>query len=157
MACAKSEGACKVDFAKSLLVSNNPAPHTGQGDSTHYWTDQVGNILQLKFPAVITTAGTNSKIEPYFNLLFDGVSRSFHFLPSQLLIMCKINVKTLKKTQAQFQVHPLSPHEYPEEAVACSAATLNGLLYMCSTLEDPGKSCHTVSTLTYTMYCRQMK
>ena len=157
MACAKSEGACKVDFAKSLPVSNNPAPRTGQGDSAHYWMDQAGNILQLKFPAVITTAGTNSKIGPYFNLPFDGVSRSFHFLPSQLLIMCKIDVKTLKKTRAQFQVRPLSPDEYLEEAVACSAAALNGLLYMFSTLEDPGKSRHTVSALTYTTYRRQTK
>lgn len=82
------------------------------------------------------------------------------FLPlfaSPLLIVCKIDVATLKKTRAQFQLYPLLPGEFPEEGVACSAAAFNGLLYMVSNLENPGKSCHGTSTLTYTRYCRQKK
>ena len=69
--------------------------------------------------------------------------------------MCKIDVAALKRTRAYFQLCLLLPGEYPEEAVACSAAALNGLLYMVLTIDDPGKSRYTMSAPTYTRYHRQ--
>ena len=69
--------------------------------------------------------------------------------------MCKIDVTALKRTHAYFQLCPLLPGKYPEEAVACSAATLNGLLYMVLAIDNPGKSHYTMSAPTYTRYHRQ--
>lgn len=66
----------------------------------------------------------------------------------------KIDTATLKKTRAQFQLYPLSPDEFPEKAVACSAAAFNGLLYMAANLDDPGKSYHRMCMLTHIKYNR---
>ena len=60
LVCAKSDCTCKVNFTKSLPTSNNPAPCAAQGDLARYWMNNLGNVLELKFPAVISTNGSKT-------------------------------------------------------------------------------------------------
>lgn len=128
LACSNSPTACPPNFNEAIPKHNNPAPRRGKvPDSAHYWVDASGNILHLKFPAIISTTGQYSRLGPYFNLPPDG-----------------IDVSTLKKTRAQFELHPLQPDEFPEEAVACSASAFNGL-YFLVTEHELGLSAATVN------------
>lgn len=78
LACATSATACVADFNDTIPKHNNPAPRCGKvEDGAHYWVDASGNILTLKFPAIILTTGTFSRLGPYFNLPTNGVCHSF--------------------------------------------------------------------------------
>lgn len=129
LACSNSPTACMPNFNDTLPKHNNPAPRRGKvPDSAHYWVDASGNILHLKFPAIISTTGQHSRLGPYFNLPPNG-----------------IDVGTLKKTRAQFELLPLRPDEFPEKAVTCSASAFNGLYFLVTEYE---LSMNTVSEAT---------
>ncbi|KIM66486.1 hypothetical protein SCLCIDRAFT_21954 [Scleroderma citrinum Foug A] len=118
-ACANSATACIANFNDSIPKHNNPAPHHGKvDDAAHYWVDTSGNILTLKFPAIILTTGAHSRLGPYFNLPTNG-----------------IDVSILKKTQAQFELRPLDSPNFSNKAVACSANAFNGLFFLATELE----------------------
>ena len=71
---ANSPTACSACLIKSIPKYNNLAPQPADApDGVHYWLDDSGNILQLRFLVIVSKHSQYSHFGNYFNLPPDGV------------------------------------------------------------------------------------
>ena len=74
LAVANLPTACLAYLIKSILKYNNPAPRREDvPDRAHYWLDDSGNILQLRFLAIVNKQCQYSRLGNCFNLPSDEV------------------------------------------------------------------------------------
>ncbi|KAI9453748.1 hypothetical protein HD554DRAFT_2179293 [Boletus coccyginus] len=110
--------------AKKVAINNNPRPMRAQTrESAEYWVTNPGNILTLKFPAVLASSGLSTHIGPYFNMEFSG-----------------LDFAALKKAKAQFELGALEDVDdaswYPPEAIECCRCAFETIMSLCGEVED---------------------
>ncbi|KAG1829123.1 hypothetical protein EV424DRAFT_1344380 [Suillus variegatus] len=124
---ALSRGAFTADACseENIPVQNNPRPlRRLMGDKAEYWVNGSGDLLHMKFVARLDFHGQYSRLGPYFNLFDSG-----------------IDVASLKKTRAQYELHFLAPEDedsgdYPQEALEMSCRVLDTLSALTTDIED---------------------
>ncbi|KAG1791127.1 hypothetical protein EV424DRAFT_1549463 [Suillus variegatus] len=117
-----ASGAVNENTVSSVPAANNPCPLRNMGDNAEYWVNDNRKAFTFKFPATIDLNGQYNRTGPYFNLPRTG-----------------LDLRALKKMQAQFEIRPLNidaKDAFPEEVITCSSSVLDMLNVLHGEAED---------------------